>query len=140
MADLKVVIDEVVALKEVQDYVAGKKILPSRRKALNGVIDLMAEAISYGLVVIGTDGSITQTLWEPIKTVDKKIALETLVYPPRVAPEVLIQQFKDAKATTHSEKILAAVVAHTGEPKGMLDKLESTDRDIMEAIGFFYLL
>lgn len=128
-----------VAMKEVSTFMDKKKIYPRRRQALQGIMEIVAEAIQYGQVVINDDGSICQTLLEPVVDQNKTVVLAKLEYKARVEPSVINKMIQDNKVPGTDARNMIYTTAYSGEGAGMINKLESTDRNTCDAITLFFV-
>ena len=127
------------AHKEVMALLAKKKLFPKRIEKLAGAIEAVAEAISFGFVVINEDGSITQKLVEPIMNQGGGVALAELSYKARIEPSVMNAKVSAAKPAGPDEKIMTYAVAYTGQVSAMINKLDQTDRNTCDAISLFFM-
>jgi len=128
-----------VALQEINEQLDKKKIYPKKRQEMAGIAETIAEAMQYGQVVIG-ENSITQTLLCPIKDHTGAIVIDKLEFKGRISPEVMASKYRAAKASSSEDRLIAAICAYTGEVKGIIDKLDTQDRNTCESLGFFSLV
>lgn len=127
------------AREEISAYVDKKKRLPSKRKTIEPMIESVAEAMSFGLVTIDGEGILKQTLMEPILNSNGGISLGTIEYKRPIEAEVRKEKDKLKMGANFSHELMCYTTASTGQPKMMIDKLESSDRDICDAISTFFL-
>jgi len=134
------VIDPELALKEVEAFLDRKKIYPKRRATLQGAVDTIAEAIQYGQVTIAEDGAITQELLDPIVDDKGNAVLSKISYSARIAPSIMASKIAALKSQTMEDKLLCHTMAYSGQAAGIINKLESTDRNTCDAISLFFMV
>ena len=117
---------------EVNRLLQQKKIMPKRREALQIAVDSVVEAMTFGLVSISEDGTITQKLATPI------LPIETLVYVPRVAPETIMKKISELRVDNQTNRNMCYLKAYTNQSEGVINKLEPADRNIADSIAFFF--
>lgn len=127
------------AVSEVKSYLAARKMFPSRVEALKPMIDTVAEAMMYGFVAIDDDGVITQMLVDPIQDVNGAVVLDKLVYRKRVKPDEVNREIEKLKEDNQRTRIMMYVTLHCEQPKAIINKLETQDRAVCDAIGFFLI-
>lgn len=120
---------------EVNNWLANKKVLPSRMLVLEEqrVIATVVEGVQLGYVSFNEDGTITQKLIEPFGTVTE------LKYPARITAEERNKTLQSLKVNTPTGQITAMVKKLTGEMDSNLIKMESGDKNIAEAIALFFM-
>lgn len=129
-----------VALAEMQALLDKKKLYPKKRAGAMPIIEMIAEAMSYGHVSINGDGGIVQTLLDPIKNTAGGVEFSELTYKARVAPDTIASKLSVVKNITEDKKIMVYTTAYTGKSEGEINKLESTDRNTCDAISLFFML
>ena len=117
---------------EVNSFLDKKNLLPKRRQAIQEAADNVAEAISYGLVTINADGTITQKLITPIG------ATHELQYAARVEPAEMQRAISRLPSETATTIHKAYLKAHTGLTDNTINKLEGQDSDIASWITLFF--
>jgi hypothetical protein len=132
MKDLREVMSEEAARQEVDNFLDTRMVLPKRRAALEAPIDAVVEAMTYGKVVIKEDGTITQHLFVPVAGVDK------LTYAAEVTPETINKLVSNIKVFTQTNINLEYISAYTNTIKAVISKMHPTDRNIADALAFFY--
>lgn len=129
MFDVK--IDEATAELDVRGYLNKKKLFPAQVEKLEGAIDVVKQAVMYGFVVFNEDGSITQTLIEPISSLDK------IEYKPRIAASEINKRVAALKKDGPAERLLCYVQAYTGLLATQVNQLETQDRQVTDCIALF---
>lgn len=135
---MKQVIEIEVAKAEISAFCDKKKRLPSKRSNLDPMVDSVAEAMSYGFVTIDGD-VITQKLMEPVLNSNGGIALSQLVFNRPKEGDVRKEKDKLKMGANFSHELLCYTTVATGEPAVMINKLDSQDRDICDAISALFL-
>jgi hypothetical protein len=122
-----------VAQADMERWLDGTKVMPSKRVAAKVDIEMMTEAIQDGLLVVNEDLTITHKLLYPLE------AISELNYKSRLSveePKSRLQQFKsdDVHGMIH-----AYVATLTKQPLAVIGKLDRKDYRISTAIaGFFF--
>jgi len=129
---VQIVVPEEVAKEEIETFLDSKLILPKRRIALEAPIEAVVEAMTYGKVVIKEDGTVVQHLFKPVAGIDK------LTYAAEVSPETISKLVGNLKNFTQTNINLEYISAYTSTIKPVLVKLHPTDRNIADALAFFY--
>lgn len=120
------------AENEVSNLLDKKMIFPKQRERMQIVIDAVVEGITLGFVAIDEEGKITQTLCTPVGN------LSQLIYKARVEPFTMSKNIKAAKAQTAGERSLVYICSYTDQLPAAIEKMEPADRNIAEAISFFF--
>lgn len=130
-----------VAVTEVENWLKSRN-LPERKIASDEVrplIEKIADAISFGDVVIQEDGSVLQKLVEPITSKDGDVVLKELVFKPRLKYGDVRKSMQGMKTTDADGRMMAYLAASTGQPSAYFDKLEVSDFGVSTAIISFFL-
>lgn len=117
---------------EIDALLESKDIMPKRREALQVAVDAVAEAMSYGLVTIATDGEIVQKLIKPAGAVTE------LKYKPHVDAATMQSKLSAVKVYNQPNINACYISAYTGQLKAIIDRLEPADRNIADSISFFF--
>ena len=121
---MKEVITIELAKEQVSEFVDRKKRLPSKRESLQQMVDIVAEAVQYGFVVI--DGSsIKQTFMEPVLNTDGRPSLTGLTFNRPLASAVQVEKAKLKMGANFAQELLCITIAATGESKAMIDKIDT---------------
>jgi hypothetical protein len=127
-----------VALADITRLLDSRNLLPSMRKSKESVIPIVQEAIQYGLVTIDDNCQVAQSLIEPVKDDKGNVVLDTLVYVSRIDPAKVNKRINELKVRNETTRLLCYTIEHTGETEGILNKMESQDRNICDAITIFF--
>jgi hypothetical protein len=129
-----------VAEAELTAWVGRKKMLPSRFNSAKELFPILIEPIQYGLVIIGTDGSITQRMIEPVCDNNGVPVLTELKYKARVTPTEQNNAYAQLRDKSVEAKTMATLCLLTGQIPAMINKLENQDRQIADAISLFFTI
>ncbi len=121
-----------VAEAEVNKYLDSRIILPKRREALQPAIESVVEAVSLGYISFADDGTITQTLIQPIGETTE------LIYKKNVDAATMQKAISGVKIYNQTNVNTCYISAYTGLLKAQVDKMEPADRNIAESIAFFF--
>ena len=130
--DFKVVVPLETAESEINALLDQKNMMPKRRVALAEVIENVIEAITFGLVSVNEDGTITQKLVVPVG------GLSELKYAARVEPSVIQMAIKRLGSESASSRQMVYLKAYTGELENTINKLEPVDRNTSDCIALFF--
>lgn len=130
------VINKEQALKEVEGWLDFKKVRGKKRELYKESIKSLAEGISEGYLVLGTDMVFNLQLQFPI---GKDGAVKELNFKPRVDVATLQDNKQGNKPGDGDAIILSIIAALTGEPRSVLAKMDSEDYDICGSIAVFFL-
>lgn len=129
-----------VAQKEVEKWLDFKKTSPSNRETNSDMIEVLADAISEGVLVLDTEEYFfTQKFKFPIADDNGNTVLSELKYKPRITESQLLPFLKGVKPTDIRATINGYVCALTGQNSGMIRKLDTEDKRIPNAIAIFFL-
>lgn len=136
----EVKIAQEVAQDEVEKLLDLKRIMPLKRKDLAKPIEILVQAISLGYAVVDEKGMITQTLVDPVLDTSSNPVLEKLEYKARLDPTTVNKRISELKAGSNQSVLLTCYASiATGQPSGIINKLDSTDRDTCDAICALFL-
>lgn len=132
MSDFNQVMSQSDAELEIRGLLAKKKIFPKQIERLQPAIEQVAEAMSYGLVTIGDDGSITQKLLSPVN------GKEEITYAARIAPIEVNKALQNLKVTNQTNINLTYLKMYSKEMETTFLNMEPSDRTTAESIAFFF--
>ena len=127
-----------VAGDDVTRWLDGKRIKPMKREIYQNKISDLIMAVMYGDLQINDDLTITHNLNFPIKDKDGKILFEKLTYTPRLSAAALDQVLNAMTSTTEMANTVAYGAALSGLPIARVWDLETTDINILAAVGVFF--
>lgn len=118
------------AKNEIHAFLDRKRMKPLKRKEFEKAIDLVAEAMQFGEVVINDDGSITQTLGEPLGETTE------LKFKARVAPEHMVKAEQQGSPRGRTG---VYVREYTGLTDNQINRLSPPDWDTASCISLFFM-
>lgn len=123
------------AEKEVTAWLDFKKVPGSKRKSNQSFIENMTEAIMDGTLIVEDDKTLVHTLKFPI---DGKTPVKQLKYKPRLRVENIMPRLQGLKPGDADGRLLAYVAALTEQNSGIIEKLDSEDYSLGQAIAVFF--
>lgn len=132
VSELKKVLSEEQATAELNEFFDRRIIFPKRREALAAPIEAVVEAMTFGLVAIHEDGSITQKLCVPVGP------LTELKYVADVPSSTISKLISNLKVYTQTNINMEYISAYTTVIKAQIEKMHPTDRNLADALAFFY--
>ena len=132
----KVPLDQ--ATNEVHEWLNHKRIPANRREALQSMIDNLANAIADGVIVINDNNQIEHTLVFPLE--GETGGVQKLIYKSRLSDADLEPYKRVLKGTDFDSTLKRTILALTGQPLGVINKLDSsTDKGTAESIAVFFV-
>lgn len=125
--------DEVVALMDARRH------LPSRRRELENAAEALTDAIQYGIVSVDGDKNITINLQEPLTDKTGNVVLSSIKWKFRTDMYAINQRLASLKDVNGTGRMMVYVQAHAGVDAGLVDKMETCDRTILDAVTLFFL-
>ena len=132
MPDFQIVVDQATAEAEVQRLLDRKKVFPKQRERLAPAIEQVVEAMTYGLVTINDDGSITQKLLEPIN------GIEEIKYASRIEPITINRRIQNLKVDNVTNRFLVYLSTYSNQMETIFLNMEPSDRSTADSIAFFF--
>jgi hypothetical protein len=127
-----------VAAAEVGKWLEAKEITERKQERFKEAIEIMIEGVEYGRLAFDFDSmKITQHLSVPVTDADGNSVLKELVYKPRLTVAEL--QSKTKAETDGSSRLVTVTAALTGQPLGMIGKLDTSDNSYAQSISVFFL-
>lgn len=126
-----------VAVKEVEEWLDYKRIRPGKREERKDEIETLVDSIEAGEVIKGEDQVLKYTLMFPLEGSGAKV--EILEFKPRLTGLDLEPILKGIKATDADGRLRAYISALTGQPMGVIKKLDTEDSTIPNTIALFFL-
>ncbi len=140
--EIKKVVSPEIAVADVESWLRGKRVSESKRERphIKEAIKELIEAVSYGDVVIDSENmTITYNLLWPILNEDKAPVLSSLVFKPRLRTSELKDRTSKIEAGDGIGRICAIAGALTGQATSMIEKLDTEDMSIVNAVAVFFL-
>ena len=125
-----------LAISEVDNLIATKKMRPAKIQRLQACKDIVVEAIMCGDVSLDLDnGKIVQTLRFPL---GENQSITALTYNTRIAMKTLNAAFAKLKNLDGQSKIDATIEQMTNIMPSQVMEMEATDKEVAEAIAVFF--
>lgn len=132
---MNTVITKAAAQEEIDAWLDSKKVFQGKRESSKDHLEILIEAMSVGCLVL-KEGKFVQTLLAPV---GKDGEIKTLQYADRINRRMVAPHLQNVKASDGDGRILAYMAALTGQPKNILDKLDSEDQRIADSIVVFFV-
>jgi hypothetical protein len=125
-----------VAIADVNRWMDSKKIRPSKRTEYKQHIESLVSAVEDCLISVEDDNTITQTLLFPIGEGE---GVKTLTFKNRLNTEQVKPFLKNIDAGDGDGRLNAYICALTSSAVGIINKLDSEDKNISQSIAVFFL-
>jgi len=129
-------INRETATKEVERWLDFKKVSKKKKESNKEQIDVLVSAIVDGEIILEDDFSLTHNLRFEV---GEEVKVSKLKYKPRVNVKQITQYLNGVKAGDADGRILAYACALTGEPKGIIQALDTEDWSVVQNIVIFFL-
>lgn len=130
------VISKELAIKEVEKWLDSKKVKPGKREEKKDSIETIALALMEGDLVLNEDMTITQTLLFPILN---ELPIKELKFKPRINTQTISLYLQGVKTGDFLGMVAAYICALTGQPKAVVQALDTEDYATAQAIAGFFL-
>lgn len=128
------------AQKEVENWLDHKRVSPKKREGVYAEsIEVIVDAISFGDATIEEDGKIIQSLKFPITDSSGNMVVSVLEYTPRITYSAIKSQLQTVKPGDGNGRLIAVASGLTGKPIGILEKMDTEDISLLQAISVFFL-
>ncbi len=131
-------LDDERAMADVETWLEFKRISPIVREQQIENIELIKSYIKYGVLTLNQDHTITHKLLFPLESPSGETVLSELTYQARVSIEKINLKMKGYGLKDLNGRMLGYVYAITGQPQNMLNKLDTEDLKIAQAISAFF--
>jgi hypothetical protein len=129
------VITKEKALKEVEAWLDYKKVKDGQKEALKGQVSTLVDAMQAGEITMDANTFvITQNLQFPVESLFDK-----LEYRPRIEIGAIHKVSAAVKANDFDGKTTAYISALTGKGFSHIQKMDSEDYKIGQAIALFFM-
>lgn len=126
------------ATNEVHAWLDYKRIPANRRESLQSMVDNLANAIADGVVVINDKNQIEHMLIFELE--GETGGIQKLIYKSRLSDADLEPYKRTLKGTDFDSTLKRTILALTGQPLGVINRLDSsTDKGIAESIAVFFV-
>lgn len=131
------IIDIDEAKKEVISWLDYKKIGENKRDVNKANIDVMANAIADGNLILNPETKVlTQQLKFPI---GDEMVIKELQYRPRIDLGKVRKKMRDVTATAADDRIAVYICVLTSQSLDIIDRLDSEDQTLAQAIVLFFI-
>lgn len=125
---------KVKATEEITKWLDYKRVKENTREAQKAQIDVLVEAMQAGELSL-SDNKLCHKLSFPVSELD----LDELTYKPRITIGELQKVTANVKATDFDGKITAYIAALTGQGISHIQKLDTSDYAVGQAIAVFFM-
>lgn len=125
-----------IAITEVESWLDYKKISEKKREVYKDNIDTLVDAVVEGFLTLQDDKSFVQTL--RFDTGGER-PIKELTYKPRLKMSTIHSHLQGVKSTDADLRVCAYMAALTGNPKAVIQALDTEDYSIGQAIAIFFL-
>ena len=129
-------IDIATATGDVQNFINSRDFAPSRaKKEMENHGELLAEAVRFGYLNFNTDGSVLQTLRNPILNAKgDAVVVGGLTYKARVNAQIKSETVRTLQPLTVMNQIATYAELHTGQARAILQCIDGYDADVMNKL------
>lgn len=130
-------VEREVALKEVEAWLDYKRVKSKKRESYQDQIDVLVDAVSDGSLVLDDESfELTYNLIFPFGEEEK---ITELKFKPRLSVGEVNKYMRGVQATDIDKRLQAYVSALTGQPKGVIQAIDTEDSSVINAIVVFFL-
>lgn len=125
-----------VAKKDVDKWLDFKRFTPARREEVAENIKNFINSVSDGTVIINEDFTVTHNLMFPF---ENEIKTLSLTYKARLDAGTVQRLTQNNKAGDFDARVLSYVAALSGQPKGVILKMDTEDYRIAQNYAIFFM-
>lgn len=126
-----------VAEAEIDKWLDYKKVRPSKRDDKKANIQTLVWAVMDGDLVLGEDFALTQKLLYPISN---EISIAEIKYKARLDTKTISSYINGSlKQGDFLAMFLPYMCALTGQPKAIIQALDTEDYEIAQSIAIFFM-
>lgn len=131
-------VDRETAEQEIESWLDAKKIFPSTREDSKDAIETLIEAVMYGVLTYNKDEQhkLTHQLQFPLG--EEGLTVATFEYKHRINDKILQKYMKGVSGKDGDARINATLAALTGQPRGIIEGLDTIDKKVANAIVVFF--
>lgn len=129
----------IVATEDFERWLQYKKINDRVRQENIQFEEKIIDAIEDGILIINDDLKMEFSLQFPINNDDSTVALDKLIFKPRITVQQLNVKLKPVKPGDTEGMKIAYIAALTDQNSGMIAKLFTEDSTICQAICMYFL-
>jgi len=128
-----------VAAEDVSRWLDYKRVSSKKRETYKEAIESLTEGVMNGSISIDSDCVIAHLLMFPVEDSTGKIAFDKLTYKPRLSVGGATIAMKNVKPGDTDGRIMATVSALTDKAIGLLNKIDTEDNNLAQAVAIFFL-
>jgi len=136
---VQIAVSRDVAEKDLERWLNHKRIGITKRENMRDNIDILVDAVQDGQLVVEEDCKITQKLAFPPENGEGDVHVSELVYAPRMHFSQIQPKLKGIKPGDTETRLLGYAAALSGQPIGVLRKLDTVDLAVLQAVAVFFL-
>ena len=132
-------VDQETAIADFERWLTIKKIREQKRQENSKFEDVIISAIVDGILTIDENGYITQKMSFTIEDSEKNPVLPELKYMPRIPMKLLNIKLKGVDSSDADKRQIAYMAALTQQNMGLLEKMDTEDHRVAQAIIMYFL-
>lgn len=130
------VVAKEIAQEEVNSWLDAKKITPQKRETFEAYIEQLVNGICNGALSLNPETKVfTYTLSFPT---EGDAPITKLDFKPRLKLSTVTAHLQGVKSTDGDGRLTAYVAALTGQPKGVINALDTEDYSACLSIAVFF--
>mgnify|MGYP000022198548 CR=1 FL=1 len=132
----ELVISKEVANQEIEKWLDHKKVSDNKREASAESIELLADAVSSGNMILDKDFNLVYKLKFPTEA---EAPITELKFKPRLKIGTVYNHLQNVKPSDADGRLFAYAAALTTNSKEVIKSLEIDDWNIVQAVVIFFL-
>ena len=132
-------VDQETAIADFERWLTIKKIREQKRQENSKFEDVIISAIVDGILTIDENGYITQKMSFTIEDSEKNPVSPELKYMPRIPMKLLNIKLKGVDSSDADKRQIAYMAALTQQNMGLLEKMDTEDHRVAQAIIMYFL-
>lgn len=125
-----------VASSEIQSWLDAKKVPQSKREASEDYINTLIDAVAEGEMVVNSSNELEYKLKFPTEGEEP---VTKITFKPRIKTGDINTRLKNMKSKDSLNTLLAVISAVTNQPTSLLEKLDTQDMGICNAVAVFFI-
>jgi len=128
-----------VAETEIEKWLDYKCIKPRTRENLELAIDMLIDGIEDGDLILEKNNNLILKLMLPIQNSEGEKTVENLTFTPRINVGEVHKKLKNVDNDDAEGRLIAYVSQLTGQPTAVIEKFDTVDFKLAQAIATFFL-
>jgi len=128
-----------VAEKEFNDWLDRKRVKAKRREDKKPFGEIIIDNITDGSVVFNDDGNLVYSLIFPIEDDKGNVVVDKFTFQSRIQTFDLKSNLKKYPSDDGDGRITAYAASLTKQATGMIEKVDTEDRECIAAISMYFL-